>query len=291
MMQNLVSPVRSRQLRHTYLSNHAGRLADDAAHRYTTTASALADHETAVHNAEAGLTQLRRGKSWWRRIAGLSAKGEAAQVALVWDLRSRAERVRELAEAQYGQAQQTAAGAGGEDLLSGWLDALGDEWTAFHGYRNRAGEIDVVAVGPGGVWAIEVKYRNAIVYIDGDEWRYKKRDRRGNIVSGGKATDNGGRSWSRQVREPAANLEWWLGHHGHEVTVRTAVMLMHPRAEVRYCHNRTVNVVSTLNEGPDRLMKAMAKRRSLLDDSTVEAIAALITRDHRHHANKRRDKP
>ena len=38
-------------------------------------------------------------------------------------------------------------------------NALDDSWTLFKGYRNRAGEIDYLLIGPTGLFAIEVKAR------------------------------------------------------------------------------------------------------------------------------------
>jgi len=41
----------------------------------------------------------------------------------------------------------------------------------FSGYRNRRGEIDGLLLGPSGLFAYEVKYHNATVYISGDDWQ------------------------------------------------------------------------------------------------------------------------
>ena len=88
--------------------------------------------------------------------------------------------------------------------------ALGDDWVLLRGYKNSSGEIDHLLLGPGGLFAMEVKHRNATVYVDGDEWRFEKYDRFGNLVEEGRITDRGGRSPSRQVNDSADTLQRFL---------------------------------------------------------------------------------
>ena len=79
-----------------------------------------------------------------------------------------------------------AAGMTGEQTVATELGAvLGDEWVLLRGYRNRRGEIDHILLGPRGMFAIEVKHRNATVDISGDQWRFRKYDRYGNLVEEG----------------------------------------------------------------------------------------------------------
>src|SRR6516162_4627233 len=96
--------------------------------------------------------------------------------------------------------ESIAAGIAGEQQVALELgQVLGDDWVLFHGYRNRRGEIDHLLLGPRGLFAIEVKHRNATVYIAGDEWRYKKFDQWGNQVESGSIEDRTGQSPSVQV--------------------------------------------------------------------------------------------
>jgi hypothetical protein len=101
------------------------------------------------------------------------------------------------------------AGLQGEQAVTSWLaGALGDEWTLLRGYHNRRGEIDHLLLGPSGLVAIEVKYRDAAMHVDGDKWQFEKYDRYGNRVEEGWVTDRRGRSPSEQLNEPAGQLEW-----------------------------------------------------------------------------------
>lgn len=62
-----------------------------------------------------------------------------------------------------------AAGVAGELYVEDQLaPAFGDDWVLFRGYKNRRGEVNSVLLGPGGLFAMEVKNRNATVHIDGD---------------------------------------------------------------------------------------------------------------------------
>ena len=104
--------------------------------------------------------------------------------------------------------EKIRAGIAGEQLVAAELGrALGDDWTLLRGYRNRRGEIDHLLLGPGGLFAIEVKNINATVHIDGDRWRADKYDNYGNLVEQRPVADRRGRSPSEQLNEPAAELE------------------------------------------------------------------------------------
>ncbi len=59
-------------------------------------------------------------------------------------------------QAEHRLAQQ-AAGVAAEDQMTVALQRLSDDWLLFRGYVNRRGEVDHLVVGPGGIWAIEVK--------------------------------------------------------------------------------------------------------------------------------------
>jgi hypothetical protein len=52
--------------------------------------------------------------------------------------------------------------------------ALKDAWALVKGYRNPRGEIDYLLLGPGGLFAVEVKYVNGTFTITRDRWAYVK---------------------------------------------------------------------------------------------------------------------
>jgi len=129
----------------------------------------LAKHRTRVGKARRARDRARAEHRWldWLRL-GLAA----------WREGRRAPRPPAPVPAGRRTSDQEeilAAGKAGEDLVASQLGrALGDDWTLVRGYRNRRGEIDHVLLGPRGVVAIEVKYRNATVHCDGDDWRFDK---------------------------------------------------------------------------------------------------------------------
>lgn len=141
------------------------------------------------------------------------------------------------------EREQLAAGVRGEQLLANELaEELGEAWTLFRGYRNRQGEIDHLLLGPPGLIAIEVKYRNATVSCDGDDWTYVKYDRYGNEVDDGDLCDRAGRSPSEQLNEPADALEGFLVSRGQQLEVERVLIFNHPRAELDEISEPTVGV-------------------------------------------------
>jgi hypothetical protein len=183
------------------------------------------------------------------------------------------------------ESEQQAAGIQGENALASWLSGrLSDDWIAVCGYRNRKGEADIVVVGPPGVWVIEVKNRNARLHVEGDQWWYQKMDRWGNVVENGSASDNGGRTWGRQVGDIADALAWWLKRNDQQVHVHTAVMLTHARASLGHIRDPGVDLVQT---DPQALLRAMTSPPPVTGPTARTAIAKLIRRDHRYHNERR----
>jgi hypothetical protein len=182
------------------------------------------------------------------------------------------------------QEEILTAGMTGELVVATELEKLLDDyWTLLRGYRNRRGEIDHILLGPRGMFAIEVKHRNATVYVDGEQWRYDKYDRYGNKVEQGWITDRQGRSPSAQLNQPAAELERFLSSRGHPVRARRAVILTHPRSALGGFRDLTVDLVATsttdvaglLAESPEALGKAEA-----------DQLRDLIIRDHKFHQRR-----
>ncbi|MBO2464118.1 nuclease-related domain-containing protein [Actinomadura violacea] len=172
-----------------------------------------------------------------------------------WQLGKRLRHARELQAMQqtapavdpaalHKRAQQQAGVAAEESLTHDLQCFLLGDWTLFRGYANRRGEVDHLLVGRFGIWAIEVKGRGVRVHVTGDDWRFEKFDRYGNLVDTGVLADRRGRSWGRQVSEIAAELEKFLRSRRTPVQVRTAVVVMHDRAELGTCRRLGVDTIS-----------------------------------------------
>jgi hypothetical protein len=168
------------------------------------------------------------------------------------------------------------------------LDHLSDDWTLFRGYKNAGGEIDHLLIGPGGVWAIEVKSSPYHIHVNGDKWTYDKYDKYDNYVGeSGKLTDRGGRSWGQQVTVPAAKLEDFLATQGLDVSVNGAVVVLHERASFGDLNNlKTVVCV-----GPDFLLEQIDEEWQDTDQPTRRRIVELAERDHEFHARRQRKRP
>lgn len=184
--------------------------------------------------------------------------------------------VQELAMYEAGAAAEIRAA---QELMS----CFDDEWMLFVGYTNRRGEVDLMLVGPKGIWAVEVKGRRVQVHVDGDDWTFDKYDRFGNHVEFGKLQDGGGRSWSRQVSDVAEELQNFLRRRSVFATVFPAVVLMHDGAEIGSC--RDLRVALTL--GARDLVHRVCAAPGALTTEQRAATEDLIRRDHAFHQRRR----
>jgi hypothetical protein len=271
-------------MRIQYLSDYARQQLGVAQQQLDAAAAGQVDGRRAYELAVADARTARQAKPRWKRLLRRSTGDEKAARTRA----EHAERAIEEAAADVDRRRQDvqrhAAGVQGEDILTWHLADLTDEWVMLRGYRNRRGETDHLLVGPTGVWAIEVKRRAVRVHIVGDQWSYEKLDRWGNVVETGWATDRSGRSWACQVTDVADDLGAWLRKNGHDVPIRTAVMLMHERALIGTHDQLTVDLVAN---HPDHLRAAMRTNSTLLTRDERDEIIRLITRDHRFHHERR----
>jgi hypothetical protein len=254
------------------LSDHPGKLVSDAAkRRVASTAAAKASHDAALVR----VAELRK-----RRAAALTAGRLFAWFGL-WFAVSRAKRqvprFRSIAgSVPTGAEEASRAGKRAEDEVAAELgERLNDEWLLFRGYRNAKGEIDQVLVGPGGVVAVEVKYVNATVAIDGDVWDAVKVGNYGERFDRARLEDARGRTPSVQLNEAADALAGFLERFGRAVDVERVVLMMHPKARV-VRHTRPTVAVGTSVDA------VLGRCRGRLGRARREEIERLIRRDHRH---------
>ncbi|MGI5419708.1 nuclease-related domain-containing protein [Actinomadura luteofluorescens] len=255
----------------------------------------LSDHPGAqLQDTDAALaSEQYRFAEHARAVDALRRRHQASR--RWWQLGRRLRHSRELRELQWAapkvnqrlmsERARQQAGGDAEDRVASELERyLDGDWTLFRGYANRRGEVDHLLVGPGGVWAVEVKGRAVRVHVIGDDWRFEKFDRYGNLKETGVLTDGGGRSWGRQVGEIAGALEEFLRRRGMHVEVRTAVVVMNDRAELGTCRRPGVDVVSI---GIRSLLDQVSRTAGVLDREAQHKVADLVRRDHRFHAQRR----
>jgi hypothetical protein len=178
------------------------------------------------------------------------------------------------------------AGIEGERLVAEDLGTvLDDDWVLFRGYKNRAGEIDHLLLGPQALIAIESKHRNATVSFAGDRWWFEKHDRYGNLVDHGPFTDRAGRSPSQQLNEPVNELERFLRSRGQPVSVRRVILLTHHRSRFGRREDPKVDLVETSAYSvPDAFIYGA---EVAFESAQLAELARLIERDHRHHEQRR----
>lgn len=280
------------------LSNHPGRMLSEARGQRQTAEQlersrydkAVARHEASVRRARRARDQARGRRQWlsWLRLA-LAVRRERRQAPRPPALRAGGRAGGRVAGQMGGRdldrEEILAAGLAGEQLVATGLGRkLGDEWTLIRGYRNRRGEIDHLLLGPRGVVAIEVKYRNATVHCDGDDWRFDKYDNYGNLREQGRLADGGGRSPSLQLNEPADALQELLRARGHAVPVQRVLMFTHPRSRIGHLRRATVHVATSV----DFVIDLVNGSAPTLTARQLSAMRQLIERDHRSRGGARK---
>jgi hypothetical protein len=180
-----------------------------------------------------------------------------------------------------------AAGNTGEELVMEELKSrLVGMWTLLKGYKTRKGEIDLVAVGPSGVVALEVKYLNGFVHCEGDQWHRDKYDKQGNLVESGlPIEDGGGRAPSRQLNEAADALQAILSRAGILVDVVRVVVLSHDKSRIGTLRNQNVDRICRTRD----LDLALFCRGRCHGDwiADMERTVFLIRQDHADHKKPR----
>jgi hypothetical protein len=167
------------------------------------------------------------------------------------------------------------------DVLRGALD---DAWALVKGYRNRRGEIDYLLLGPGGLFAIEVKYVNGTFAITRERWRYIRYDNYGNQVGEGFLQDARRRPPNVQLAEPLATLEHFLASRGQPTRMRPVVLLNHPKARVSHCAADVGVEVLTSTAALRDLVRASDEQISARKLADIER---LVVRDHHFHEEHR----
>jgi nuclease-like protein len=245
-------------------------------------AEALARHQLLVRRAANARDRARDQRRWLTWLRATLAVRKLRRLTPVPPQRPPA------GTAPSHEEEKLAAGVAGEQQAAREFGrVLGDDWVLVRGYCNKRGEIDHLLLGPPGLIAIESKHLNATVYCDGDDWRFEKFDRAGNLVERGNLSDRGGRSPSLQLNEPADLLEEFLSTRAGKVTMLRVVLLTHPNSRRGKCRKPTVHIATSAALLADQL-KDMPP---VLSASQRARIEELIARDHRYHEARRPSRP
>jgi hypothetical protein len=274
-------------MRFVALSDHAGAMLADARRRRASAqgrAEQRYRRELAAYKERVGQARERQARAWKR--GGRLSRLWPGLVAL-WRRRNEAPPPLPPASVPLSDGEAAiAGGVKGEQEVAVTLDAaLDDGWVLVKGYGNRRGEIDYLVLGPGGLFAIEVKYVNGTFRITRDRWRYVKYDNYGNPVEQREVADRGGRPPNVQLTEPLLLLEQFLASRGHPVRMRPVVLLNHPKARIDRCAADVGVLVLTSTA---QLLRLVLGGEAEISGSQLAEIERLVERDHRFHAAGRR---
>lgn len=270
-----------------HLSDHAHTYVARAEQRLAVIEATLESAAAARQDAIDSLAAARRSKSWWKRLFVIETDDERLAEQLVVKHQGTIEQAQPKLDESRVQLAKATKGADGEQVLPAFLArTLSDRWTLNNGCFNNKGEIDHLLAGPNGIWAIEVKTNKVQLEVYGDDWRWHRVDKRGNRFKSGAAANGSGRTWGRQVAEPARALAKQLRRRGQDVEVRTAVVLVDPLAKVKDAVRPGVDLVTA---DLDELKRAIIGGKPVLDDQQLFAIDKLIVEHHQYH-EKRQDR-
>lgn len=159
------------------------------------------------------------------------------------------------------------SGLQGENNVRAVLrEILSSEYSIFYNYPTPHGDIDVLVVGPKGVYALEVKNHNGYITINGDNWERVKVGRGGTVYK----AEIG--SPSLQAKKNATYIRDLLKKHGIDTWVQAQVVLTNPDVKVKMV-KKPENVTVT---GLDGLKETVNTGVSTLNSETVEKIKNVL---------------
>ncbi len=129
---------------------------------------------------------------------------------------------------------------GEETVIESLRTSLDHHWTVFKNLRlpDRKDDIDIALVGPGGVWALEVKaFRETVRVVNGAWERQTKR--------GWKRLD---KNPSKQATDNAVRLNRFLQQQGINRWVEKAVILSEPQAICNFEHAEDVWILPQIED-------------------------------------------
>lgn len=258
----------------------------EARRRRETTGSPADDRyrrQLAAHQARVGQARERRDQA---RAQGNPLAALRWALAAWWRRRGAPPPPRQPPSSDASRDEGAYQGGikGEQEVATVLGGALGDAWSLVKGYYNRRGEIDYLLLGPGGLFAVEVKYVNGTFAITRERWRYARYDNYGNRVADGVVADVRRRPPNVQLLEPLAMLEQFLASRGQPVRMRPVVLLNHPKARIAQCADDVGVEVLTSTTA---LLDLVSTSEGQLDARKLSVIERLVVRDHHFHEDHR----
>jgi hypothetical protein len=194
--------------------------------------------------------------AWWNCLAPLAALG------LVWLSMQLANRYADRAD------QYRTGRLGEEKVLDVLRYSLDGRWTLFRNFEwpsRKWGDVDLILVGPGGVWAFETKAYAGQIRNIGDRWERKWR------WGWRRLTTHPG----HQARRNAARLNEYLKGRGVNVPWVQPVVTWAGEASSLIVEDPATRVWS-LAELPDHVEELWQSRN--LPDETVQRVVGTLSR-------------
>lgn len=174
--------------------------------------------------------------------------------------------------ALWKRANIYAAGVSGEYTLLHVLEALPDSWHLFSNvkltWKDKTCEMDMVAVGPTGVFVIENKNQKGTIWADSESrnWNRLKNGRRDSFYSP-----------VRQVKTHVYVLANVLRSQGLRIYVEGAVFFSHPQAVVEGAEKFSDIPVFCLSaEGDKALLSHLKNRQQTLTPAQIQSLCKLL---------------
>jgi len=205
------------------------------------------------------ITVTRRVENGWRLPAwGMLVLYGAVAVAFI---------IMRWSDSFANLADQYRSGRWGEERVVDQLRfSLDGHWTLYRNFEwpnRRWGDIDLALVGPGGIWAMEVKAYSGQSRNVGDQWERKRRQR------WRKMTKHPG----KQARLNASRLNKYLQGHNVDVGWVQPVVVW---AEGNLIVDDPAVPVWTLEDLPDHI-EEIWQSRSLSQETAEKAVEVLNT--------------
>lgn len=170
------------------------------------------------------------------------------------------------------------SGVFGEDELSDIIKRLPDEYYGFQNasvcFEGKKSELDMIVVGPTGVFVIENKNMNGHIVGDAENshWIQHKIGRQGGEYS------KEFYSPVKQVGTHVYRLAKNMRNNGFNTYVNAAVYFSNPEATVSISGEQKTPVFSCSNDETDGLLAYIQNRQAVLSVSDINKLCAFINK-------------
>lgn len=184
------------------------------------------------------------------------------------------------------EARVLAAGIEGERVTAEIISSLPKGYYGFQNvnvtYDGKTSELDMVVVGPTGIFVIETKNLNGTIVgnYEAAKWTQEK------IGRGGTPYDNVFYSPVKQVGTHVYRLAKYLKQNGIRKHIYAMVYFSNPEAEVRIMGNSEhIPVFSSRDKGIRRIRNYITENESHLSVTEIQRVHRLLNKERNDHGS------